>query len=532
MWNDGEWRGRGELDADEPTGPRDWHVTAEDVYPIPWSGRTAITDPETGGVKVTGSPSLALRFGQVCLDGEWHDWTTGAVEFIDGELHSSHSHGSLIMQAHHGFFTSWSTRITLVDVGRQPARIDHLLLHVETEDGGVAWFHGAGAAASLAVLPNGPGHVLGGRLRTGSARLGPGGTIDLGGVTLGRGRHSLDVQWRFDPYPSPAAFSHSAPDWMPETLIKESREPQVIQHADAGLVAGGLGAGDVDGGTELLGSPGSHAVELRDSNGTTELELCWAPEWDELLLRSAHLALSGGRLANGVPRLETAGAGLVVRQALRYGLLEDPDEGVDALDALADGLLRTPVHTAQAVILLSSWLLENSSNEELRTFVDAFRGMRVGPGVGLAGTHLALACLSVGDDPAVVLEHLSTLAREADPHREDVDSVSHAELMLVTGGQEAAAVINACTAIAADLGHGLPGERLPGLSLVERSQRAAVLDLVPDQLVPTLTADWGVAPAVLAEREKLWIRLAVHEERVEPDVLLEALAWIAAAIPT
>ena len=534
MWNDGEWRGFGAFEPDELDEPAErWDDEEEDVYPIPWAGRTAITDPEYGGVKVTGAPSLALRLGRVCVDGEWHDWTTDSVVFEDGELSSSHAVGSLFLQVRHGFFSSWATRFNLVKLlSREPVRIDHLLVHVETDDGGVAWFHGAGAAASLVVLPTGSGHALGGRIRVGGARPGPDGTIDLGGVTLGgRGRNSLDAQWRFDPYPTPAAFGRTAPGWMPESLIMESREPQVIQHADAALVAAGLGTGDVDGGTELLGSPGSHVVELRDSNGTAEVELCWAPDADELLLRSAHLALSGARLATGVPRLETAGAGLVVRQTLRLGLLEDPEEGVDALDALADRLLRKAVPAPLEVILLSSWVLENSSNDEIREFVQTFRSVGHWPGVGLAGTHMALVCLSIGDDPAPVLEHLSALARDVDPHRDDVDPVCHAELMLVTGGQDAASVINACTAVAADLGHGLPGQRLPGLPLVQRAQRTAVLELVPDQLMPTLTRDWGIAPAVLAEREKSWIQLALHEGRMEDDTLLEALAWIAATIP-
>lgn len=529
MWNDGEWRGFDVYEDDEDDLPDElWDDEEFDVYPIPWAGRTAITDPEHGGVKVTGTPSLALRLGRVCVDGEWHDWVTDAVKMIGGELYSAHSIGALVLQVYHGFFSSWATRFNLVSVGKKSVRIDHLLVHVEVEDGGVAWFHGAGAAASLAVLPNGSGHVLGGRLRFGAVQPGPDGTIDLGGRILGR---SLDVHWRFDPYPSPAAFGRTAPPWFPESLVKESREPQVIQHQDAALVASGLATGDVDGGTEILGSPGSHSVELRDNNGTAEVELCWAPEEDELLLRSAHLALSGPRLATGAPRLETAGAGLVVRQTLRYGLLEDPQEGIDALDALADRLLRQPQQSPQDLILLSSWLLENGTLEEFREFIQSFRTMECQPGVGLAGTHLTLACLSVGDDPAPVLDHLSVLARDTDPHHDDADPVSQAELMLVTGGQDAATVVSACTTVAADLGHGLPGRRLPELSLVERAQRTAVLQLVPDQLVPTLAQDWGIAPAALAEREKLWIQLALHEDRVADDTLLEALAWIAATIP-
>ena len=41
-WNDGPWRGA------------DGGVRDDEGYPVPWSGRWARTDPDHGGVKVTG----------------------------------------------------------------------------------------------------------------------------------------------------------------------------------------------------------------------------------------------------------------------------------------------------------------------------------------------------------------------------------------------------------------------------------------------------------------------------------------------
>ncbi len=545
-------------------------MPAAPVNSLPW-GDLEVEVTAAGAVRVRdrSAPLLETGVGPVQIGDADHEWSETAISVDADEIEISYrlrSQSGLQLTVRHTFALAWTQRYIFENTGGEPAAVDHALLNFRAGPDRVAWFHGAGTAAALSVHPlRQGGPLLGARLQwgavlarqnqlTGQSQLTRQAELDCGPFRLAAGARYI-VQWRWDRYPDPASFARTAPEWLPAELVLPAGEPCRLSCPDAALVLpSGLTAAEADGSTELLPDRGAGCfpVEMRDVRGTATIELCWAPDLDQVILSTASAALAERRSGSGIPKLADAAAGLVVQRGLAESLLPDPEDAADALDLLSDRVRRADSPATFDVLYLCADYARTGEQDLVSEAVQIFTGLRLQPGIGLAAVRLCLALLVSGQDPKSVLAHLDGLSaafhganldgeQDGDPGQDGPDPGSDGiaiELQLVARGdttapgapgvadrQEPDDLLARVVRAGTQLGAGLPGARLPELPAVQRAYLVAVLQAAPDRVSADGERRWGLSAAASAARAQRRLLLELTDTAPLDDVTA-VLGWL------
>lgn len=426
--------------------------------------------------------------------------------------------GDLVITGRHSFSMVWSQRWVIRRVTRtDPAAIAeqlHLRLSHQVGPGAICWVFAGGVESSASVQPYSPElPILGLSTQVGSLTV-VDDALELGPYALGSTDAAV-VELRADLFDHAAAFSRTVHTWLPASTYLGAGEPVVITHPDAGLVmtdpespadgdvdVAGDGDGDVDeprdplpsaaqvlagAGTEqgsefIAGSDSERRLIFHGARGQTEVTLHWAKPLGEAITTAASTLLAGPRAANGVPVLTDPQSGLLVQRAVADHAELDGVDTADVLDALDLLASRDPQPTPWQVMFDCAEFHRTGDDDLL---IRAHRQLlRTEPqaGTGLAASRLVVALLSVGRNPAAVLDRL----QQARVHTEDDDV--RLELALVTGtvlgaGHEpdsAIASTRQLAEVAVRLGSGLRGRAVPDLVPVDRARLLSLLALLPE----------------------------------------------------
>ena len=491
---------------------------------------------------------------QVWTGGVAREWSPPTLEVDADEVEVTRTSGALRVVVRHTFAAGWAIRLALTNTGPDELVLDDVRLGWRAAPGRPVTALAAGAAGSVAVLPaDGAGPLLGAVLRLGVLDR-----VDADGLHLGRvvlapqGR--FVEQWHVGFQPGPGAFGRGLHPEVPVRLDLELGDAvSIATTEDEALVLGeGLVAEPVRGGTELTGwRAGTHEVELRSARGSTRYPLRVAEPWSEVLRASAAWVLDRPRTSSGVVPLSGPDQALVVQAALAAGVVEDDYEAEDALDLYGARLPEDGDRDARTI----GWLCaEHDRVTDPEPLTWALRGVlghrRPEPGLGLVATRVCLALVVAGRPVTPVVEHLRTLAREAErpPGAGGLgEQAALLELEVVTMARRPAdppaaagtrpsgvrtgastwlpgAVLPRTAAVGDRLGGGLTGRPVPPLPLELLAHVAAVLTLLPEPVSAELAGRWGCSAHELGRRARAEV-LA----RLEGPVPGPAHGWLVLA---
>ena len=441
--------------------------------------------------------------------------------------------GGLRTVVRHAVEQGWTVRVVLANESGTALELEQVRLGWAAAPGTVVTALAAGARASYAVQPAaGDGPVLVGRLRSG-VQAG----VDEAGLLLGplvlAPNHRWTAQWRWQVVPD---ARRAGTDGLPPTVWLD-RDRSVVLPAgpDVAVVAPGLAVEVDDDRVEVAADePGAYAVELRSARGTTTLPLTWAPDLDDLVESVATELLAGPTTPAGTPRLEGAGAGLVVQDALVRRATGAPDELVDALELVAGTLVEELDEGSGPVDPLTlAFLTREADRTGAASLLDAAARRFLGttsaaPGLGLAGVGLALARVRQGRPSPEVVAHLGALLAAAAP-----GDAAGLELALLLRARDAAAdetVLAALRRLGARLGAGLPGRVVPAVDLAGTAYASTVLGLVDEPTGHRLADVWGVPAAEVARRAAAEARARLSTDD-GGGAARRALAWLVLGRP-
>ena len=257
----------------------------------------------------------------------------------------------------------------------------------------------------------------------------------------------------------------------------------------------------VDGLTEIWGyaSREPHPIEVVSARGVTHYDLHCAASLEDQLRRTAELALSGRRGANGVPLLADVHAALVVQQALRARVVDEPYAAEDAVELFVAGAAdREPPTPVLASLLCGE--AERTGDVERLDDATALILAQDHPdaGLGLAATRVCVSRVLRDLDVRPVTDHLVDVGR-ADAGAALADRAARVELLLVTGtgGDE---VLAELAALGRALGAGLTGVGVQPLDPELLAQLAAVFSLATPAVSAAVSRGWATSGQELGRR--------------------------------
>lgn len=439
----------------------------------------------SGGTKVVWSPPRA------------------AVDVDELELdHTSTAGVGLVLR--HSFAAGWSIRVALVNHTLEPVVLTAELDWAPAPDR-AAWVLAAGATGAYAVPgPDGLGPLLGGELVIGTCPQISDRGIGLGRVELGPLERHV-VQWRWDWYADPRAFSRSRFAAVPRDLVlRENETARIAADDDTAVVAPGLDLVRRGGHLEFTSGGGQRvAIEVRSARGVTAYEVDWVDQLIEVLAPLGEWLLAGSRSRTGVVRLADVDAALVLQYLLGRGRIDEPDEADDALGLFIHRVASARPADARWIALLAGEY-ERTGDPDLLDRATAGLLAVEAPvrGLGLAAAQVCVAGLTQGRPLDTVLDHLAGLTgREGN----DLDAVATAlELRLTsarrpaTGGDDQRVVAGGVRQLGTALGAGLRGRPVRPLPVDQQAYLAVVLGLLPEDLGARTRPEWGVRPTEVA----------------------------------
>lgn len=404
----------------------------------------------------------------------------------------------------HSFVAGWSIRVALVNHTLEPVTLTAELGWVPAPDR-AAWALAAGATGAYAIPgPAGDGPLLGGELVLGTCPQVTDGGIGLGRVELGPLERHV-VQWRWDWYASPRAFSRPRFAAVPRDLVLgENESARIAADDDEAVVAAGL---DLvrRGGYLEFSSGGGHrvAMEVRAARGVTAYEVEWVEPLVEVLAPLGEQLLAGPRSRTGVVRLPDVDAALVLQHLLGRGRVDDPDEADDALGLLVHRAASPDPADARWIALLAGEY-ERTGDTDLLDRATAVLLAVEAPmrGIGLAAAPVCIARLTQGRPLAELLDHLAGLAAfEGD----DLGSVATALELRLTSARRAAdnredrrGLDEGVRQLGTALGAGLRGRPVRPLPVDQHAYLAVVLGLLPEDLGARSRPEWALRPTEVA----------------------------------
>lgn len=420
----------------------------------------------------------------------------------------------------HSIDQTWSIRILIHNTGPEPIRLHRLALAMEVGEDWTPWAACDGAEAMVAVLPYGPGQILGfavlqGELRRDRTQL----VIDDLLVAPGA-QHVLRL--RGDWHSSATELARKRPTAVPTRDWWEVGTVVEIDHPDQALLGSrsipddeDLAPYDAERSTELEpGRPGQVTVELAGPRGRAEVVVGFAPALADLVASFLEQAERRWPVGRQGMRIDSVADGVVLQHHDRFGDRGRIryDDGQDALDGLIErmgdeGPFAAALLAEQALRTADPALAERASRA-LAT---------VGPGAAREVVML----------PVMAARVMTGLAPE--PPRPQFSAlpgpptlVSSLAAAIAEPAQRDAAV----RSVGAHWGLGLYGRRLAAPDLVADARLVALASVVsqfdPPQ-PPGWVLEWDelVAQQHCRLRGELWLRL-----ESEPETVAAALAWL------
>ncbi|MCW2810670.1 MAG: hypothetical protein JWP61_1128 [Friedmanniella sp.] len=461
-------------------------------------------------------------------------WSEPDVSLDTDEVEVRRSSPGLILVVRHTFAAGWGLRVALTNTSDRPVPLERLRIGWAPGPSCVGWALTAGATGAYAVQPaDAAGPVLGGLLTLGDLDRVTASELVTDQVRLAPGgRYVLAWQWSWSATPRQVGLGRQ-PE-VPETAYLTVPEPARLPADDDRVLLrpSGVAVERVRDTLELMvGSPGTYPVELRTARGTTRYDLVWAAPVAEVLAAAASEVLAGPRTAAGIVRLASVDAALVLQHALRTSAVEDPEAAAEALDLFVARLGEEPSTDPRTLCLLAGEFGRTGDPDAL---AGATAGLlevgRPAPGLGLAGSQVAVASVLAGRSPGPVMEHLAGLVRPVPPGGGPLpEQVTDLELRALCRADGAGPppsrgddLTGRLLAVGTAVGSGLRGRPLTPLPLVDLAHLAAVLTLLPEPLSLAAEPVWGCTAHQLAHRLR-----AEVVARLEGEPLGTAHAWLA-----
>lgn len=492
------------------------------------------------------------------LDGRQRSWTTREVVADADEMTVGLRSNGLEVTLRHSFTAGWTTRLLLRNVATAPLALPGLRLVVRAASGQRVSALAAGARACWAVQSCvGDGPLLTARLTAGSVS-----SIDDTGFELGPVRLETDqryvVQWRWEQLATPrSVVAGPGRDVLVARTAYEVDEGVLLpDDPDAALVT--PAEVDVDTveepaavGREVSAAvPGRHRIELRSAEGDVRLDLSWVAPLAAQLAAWSERALAGPRTSSGIVVLDGLETAIVLQAAVGTGSLADPDQADDALDRVTSRLLDegTVDGAAFAPLFLLGEHSRTGDPEVLdlalrRSTVLLARVEPAAPGLGLTLLRAVLA--GGGSDQRVIGLVADGLARAdrgltgtdlgPDDELDARSAAAELELLLAVrpllppdhpAGARLTALVRR---LGAGVGGGLPGRLLTPPSVAEHAYLVAVLRMLPEDGLPSVTRSWGAPPSLLAQRATLEVLDRLDDDAEDSDgaAAAGARAWLA-----
>lgn len=432
-------------------------------------------------------------------------WSAPEASVDDDELELGHTSAAGVgLVLRHSFAAGWTIRVVFVNHTPEPVMLTAELAWEPAAEC-AAWALAAGATGAYAIPgPAGRGRLLGGELVLGTCDRVSDGSIGLGRVRLGPQERYV-VQWRWDWYASPRAFSRRRSGAVPRDLVLSENETACIAaDDDQAVVAPGLDLVRRSGHLEFS-SPGGHrvAMEVRSARGVTAYEVQWVEPLGEVLAALGEQLLTGPRSRTGVARLPNVDAALVLQHLLGCGRVDDPDDADDALGLLVSRGSPPGSADARWTALLAGEY-ERTGDPDLldRATADLLAFAVPVPGLGLAAAQVCVSRLTRGWPVDSVLDQLTRLAVSEGG---DLGSLAITLELRLTSARRAtrdagdrSVVEEGVRQLGAALGAGLPGRPVRPLPIDQQAYLAVVLGLLPEDLGARYRPEWGLRPTEVA----------------------------------
>ncbi len=491
--------------------------------------------------------SYLQRAGLVRLElhGELLRWPSVDVQHDNDEVEVAWQiDGCLRATFRHTFTAGWGMRLAFSNLATVPLALDRVVLSLQVAPGHCAWALAAGSEAAFSVQrDDGSGPVLGGVLTLGSINR-----IDSDGVHLDRielppgGRYVVSWQWEW--FTNPWAFGRNRHPGVPKSLFLITEEPtRITVSSDLAVMAPGLEV--INDETEEFAEfvahrPGLYSVDLRSSAGSVAYQLSAANPADGVLATFADRLLNGSRTPAGVPRVEEAAAGLILRHALTRGLVDQRDEAADALDRLTARLSEGTRPEPFVAAYLAGEAVATGDRDVLGiAAADLLDGWGPAAGLGVALLRLRAGSLVLGTSIGRVLEHARSIAVTVNATRKEQDGIDldgmigrdldELELLSVLASPRSVApdagVVGRVARLGTRLGGGLKGVAVEPMPLVRLAQFAVVFGLLPERLETAFQRRWLCSPGELARRARTEVLNRCGHDAA--DSAIWPAAWLA-----
>jgi hypothetical protein len=497
----------------------------------------------------------AVDVGSCRYEGAEATWTDRDVAVDADEISVQLASVDLMVTLRHGFGTGWTTRLLVVNTSPGPAVVERLQLIARSAAGHRLSALAAGSRLCWAVQSaDGDGPLLAARLLAGAVAHVDGNGFELGVLRLGPAqRYVLQCRWDLFATPRSVVSGPGRDVLIARTAYEVGEAVLMPEDPDAALVAPRGVTVDTVEEAELAGrevsavEPGRHRIELRSAEGDVCLDLSWVRPLSDQLVVWAATVLAGPRTAAGVIALRDLSTGVVLQAALGGGGLADSEQAADALDRLAAQLAAdTDGWSDPLAVLFLLGEHSRTGDDDLLAAALAREALLLDddgpppPGLGLAVLRTALVAAGHGERvAALVLRAVQRAERVLVPGAGEAPSIevtevdrraSELELLLAVRPllpddhptrQRLHALVRG---LGAALGAGLPGRLIDPPPVAEHAHLVAVLRMLPEDGLGTVTRGWGTTASLLAHRLTSEVLDRLSDAEVGP-----AAAWLALA---
>lgn len=468
-----------------------------------------------GSVRLgTHGPRLSIRLPRHAIGPDGSDtiaWSMRTTRDPD-EVETVCLAGSVRATIRHELAPdSWRVRVAADNTSDDALSLSRATVEIDPGDG-TSWVWAAGSAGLVVLASDPPVDLWALALKQGQLTRADDQVAWIqDGVQLAAGsRLVMELSGRrLDGWEEVGAL---LPAWLPGLAVRGG-EPVDFALPDAGFVAADCAIGEGSGSTEISGE-GLQYVSVRGSFGELELELAFAPRFEEAVEASARqiarlvVQMPGAvhQLDGTGPRtrsrgLERTARRLVVLQAAHSDAAADVVRGwllEGVTDLLQSGGLPGPF----ALAALAGELQRRDDPQALRALLDSLPEVESEPGMLLALTRVWAALWALGHDPEPVRQTLAWAM--AQPSASRLEAI---ERGLVSGAPDAP------VRLLAALGGGMPGDPLPARESWESAYAVALASLVSD--------DSPDRPR-LVQAAEVTARRVTARDAGDPDVL----AWL------
>ncbi len=468
-----------------------------------------------GAVRIGGNgPRLSIGLPRHVIGPEGSDTVTWSMRTTrdPDETETVCLAGSLRATIRHELGPdSWRVRVALDNVTEDALSLSRATVDIDPGDG-TSWVWAAGSAGLVVLASDPPAGLWVLALKQGLLTR----TDDQvawieDGVQLAAGsRLVMELSGRR--HHGWGEIGALLPAWLPALAVRGG-EPVDFTLPDAGFVAPGCVIEEGSGSTEINGE-GQRYVSVRGAFGELELELAFAPRFEDAVQATARqiarlvVQLPGAvhQLDGTGPRtrsrgLERTARRLVVLQAAHSDAAADVVRGW-LLDGVTDLLQSGGLPGPFALAALAGELQRRDDPQALSALLDSLPEVESEPGTLLALTRVWAALWGLGHDPEPVRQTLAWAM--AQPSGSRLESI---ERELVSGAPDAP------VRLLAALGGGLPGDPLPAAESWESAYAVALASLVSD--------DSPERPQLVHAAE-ITARRVTARDPSDPDVL----AWL------